>query len=158
MLSGDLVPDHMCAISWRSRPRSFVSLMTLYESNYIRLGWLLPDLRRIADRSVSMIADDCPLELTVRARARHTTTLSLSYLFDEGGNTIRDPGLELRVYHDARLAETTAVNVGSAETGLRRIESRLPRSTDGRWSGNVLLNKWLEYCAERGHRFAVVPA
>ena len=22
-----------------------------------------------------------------------------------------------------------------------------------RWARNVLLNKWLEYCAERGHRF-----
>lgn len=158
MLSGDLYPDHLCAISWRSRPRSFVSLMTLYESNYIRLGWLLADLRRIADRSVSRVADDCPLELAVRERARYTTTLSLSYLFDEEGETVRDPGLELRVYHDARLAEVLAINVGSAETGLKRIESRLPRSADGRWSGNVLLNKWLEYCAERGHRFADVPA
>ena len=64
----------------------------------------------------------------------------------------------MRIYHDARLAEATAVNVGEADTGLSRVSARLPRSADGRWSGNVLLNKWLEYCVERGHRFAAVPA
>jgi uncharacterized protein YqiB (DUF1249 family) len=26
---------------------------------------------------------------------------------------------------------------------------------DARWARNVLLNKWLEYCVERGHRFGV---
>jgi uncharacterized protein YqiB (DUF1249 family) len=92
------------------------------------------------------------LELSVLDRAPYTTTVTLSYLFDESGATIRDPGLELRNYHDPRLAEATSV--GRPHAGLRSVQSRLPRSTDGRWSGNMLLNKWLEYCAERGHRFA----
>ena len=95
---------------------------------------------------------DCPLELSVLERAPYTTTVSLSYLFDESGATVRDPGLELRLYHDARLAEAT--RVGMPRAGLQRVHSRMPRSTDERWSGNMLLNKWLEYCAERGHRFA----
>jgi uncharacterized protein YqiB (DUF1249 family) len=126
--------------------------MTLYESNYIRLGWLVGDPRRLADRAVSEVCDDCPLELSVLERAPYTTTAALSYLFDESGETIRDPGLELRIYHDARLAEVTFV--GRPQAGLRRVQARLPRSADARWSGNMLLNKWLEYCAERGHRFA----
>ncbi len=126
--------------------------MTLYESNYIRLGWLVDDPRRLADRAVSEVRDDCPLELSVVERAPYTTTVTLSYLFDESGATIRDPGLELRIYHDARLTEVTAV--GRPHAGLRHVHSRLPRSADGRWSVNVLLNKWLEYCVERGHRFA----
>jgi uncharacterized protein YqiB (DUF1249 family) len=148
--------DYLCAVSWRARPRSFVSLMTLYESNYIRLGWLVDDPRQLGDRSVSEVGGDCPLELSVLERAPYTTTVALSYLFDESGATIRDPGLELRIYHDARLAEATAI--GRPHAGLRNVQSRLPRSADGRWSGNMLLNKWLEYCAERGHRFAPAPA
>jgi uncharacterized protein YqiB (DUF1249 family) len=126
--------------------------MTLYESNYIRLGWIVGDPRRLADHAVSEVGGDCPLELSVLDRAPYTTTVTLSYLFDESGATVRDPGLELRIYHDARLAEATSV--GRPHAGLRTVQSRLPRSTDGRWSGNMLLNKWLEYCAERGHRFA----
>jgi uncharacterized protein YqiB (DUF1249 family) len=129
--------------------------MTLYESNYIRLGWLVGDPRRLCDSAVSEVDGDCPLELSVLERAPYTTTASLSYLFDESGNMVREPGLELRIYHDARLAEVTSV--GRPHAGLRSIQSKLPRTTDGRWSGNMLLNKWLEYCAERGHRFAHAP-
>jgi len=151
-----MLQDQLCAVSWKARPRSFVSLMTLYESNYIRLGWLLPDPRTLPDRAVSVVEGDSPLELAVVERAPYTTTATLSYLFDEDGRTLRDPGLELRVYHDARLAEVTSV--GPARAGLARVQSRLPRSADGRWSGNMLLNKWLEYCADCGHGFTPVPA
>ena len=151
-----MLQDQLCAVSWKSRPRSFVGLMTLYESNYIRLGWLVRDPRRLPDRALSVVEGDSPLELAVVERARYTTTATLSYLFEEQGATLRDPGLELRVYHDARLAEVTAV--GPARAGLARIQSQLPRSADGRWSVNMLLNKWLEYCADCGHGFVHVPA
>ncbi len=132
--------------------------MTLYESNFIRLGWLVEDPRRIEDRAVSEVQDDCPLELAVLERARYTTTLGLSYLFESSGGTLREPGLELRVYHDARLAEATAVHGSDSHPGLRRLAAALPRSADVRWAGNMLLNKWLEYCAGRGHRFAYATA
>jgi hypothetical protein len=149
-----MLTDHLCAISWRARPRSFVGLMTLYESNFIRLGWIAPDVRRLPDHSVSLVPGDCPLELTVRERARFTTMLSMSYLFEDPAGTVREPELEIRVYHDARLAEAC----GSADAGrhpaLHRLREALPASADGRWPANMLLNKWLEHCAERGHRFA----
>jgi uncharacterized protein YqiB (DUF1249 family) len=36
----------------------------------------------------------------------------------------------------------------------------MPAGLGERWLRNMLLNKWLDYCAERGHRFppAGVPA
>jgi len=37
---------------------------------------------------------------------------------------------------------------------LRALRSRLERELDQRWARNVMLNKWLEYCVERGHRFS----
>lgn len=147
-----MLQEHLCTVSWRARPRSFVGLMTLYESNYIRLGWLVANPCRLPDHAVSAVAGDCPLELVVVERARYTTTATLSYLFDEDGRTQRDPGLELRIYHDAKLAEATSC--GAPRAGLARLHAQLPRSPDSRWSDNMLLNKWLEYCADRGHRFA----
>lgn len=147
-----MLSDDLCAITWRARPRSFVSLMTLYESNYIRFGWLAPDPTRIAERAVSRVAGDCALELAVMARARYTTTLTLSYLFEGGTTALREPGLEVRLYHDARLAEATAIGPGDRHpTRCGKVRDGGARSP---WSRNVLLNKWLEYCAERGHRFA----
>ena len=53
-----MLSDSLCSISWRARPRSFVSLMTLYESNFIRLGWLAPDLRRLSGSLTSEVAGE----------------------------------------------------------------------------------------------------
>lgn len=149
-----LVSDHLCAVSWRARPRSFVSLMTLYESNFIRLGWLLPDLERLRATAVATAGVEPPLEVTVLERCRYTTTLRLSCLFDDGAGVVRDPWLVVRVYHDARLAEVR---------GVAREQARSPRrlpaaAACSRWAGNMLLNKWLEYCADRGYRFAPAGA
>jgi hypothetical protein len=41
-----MIADQWCETSWRAQPGSFVSLMTLYESNFVRLGWLVRDLAR----------------------------------------------------------------------------------------------------------------
>ena len=148
-----MVSDGLCTISWRARPRSFVSLMTLYESNFIRLGWLVPDLKRLRGSLTSEVAGSPALELSVREQCRYTTTLGMTYLFGDGREPARDPGLEIRVYHDARLAEACGKSAEPAHPGLRRLAASVPRDHGQRWSSNMLLNKWLEYCAGNGHRF-----
>ncbi len=42
-----MIADQWCKTSWQARPGSFVSLMTLYESNFVRLGWLVQELRGV---------------------------------------------------------------------------------------------------------------
>jgi uncharacterized protein len=150
-----MVSDDLCTISWRARPRSFVGLMTLYESNFIRLGWLVPELRRMRGSLTSEVAGEPSLELSVVEQCRYTTAFQLSYLFAEGGAMSREPGLEVRVYHDARLAEACGAGAAPAHPRLRSLAATVPASRGERWSSNMLLNKWLEYCVECGHRFAV---
>jgi hypothetical protein len=149
-----MVSDDLCTISWRARPRSFVGLMTLYESNYIRLGWLVPDLRRLRGSLTSEVSGEPSLELSVVEQCRYTTAFQMSYLFADGGAVSREPGLEVRVYHDARLAEARGSGA-PAHPRLRRLVAAVPASRGERWSSNMLLNKWLEYCVDSGHRFAV---
>src|SRR5882672_2938512 len=107
--------DQLCIVTWRNRPRSFVSLMTLYESNFIRLGWLVRDLKALPDHALSRVRGDCDLTLTVTERSRYTTSLVLSYLFDEGDAQVAEPNLELRIYHDARRQ-----SIGPAASSRRR--------------------------------------
>jgi uncharacterized protein YqiB (DUF1249 family) len=38
-------------------------------------------------------------------------------------------------------------------TLLEELRSQLARELGDRWLRNVMLNKWLDYCVERGHRF-----
>jgi len=148
-----MITDSLCTVAWTARPGSFVSLMTLYESNYVRLGWLAPDLAALEGSRVSEVADDCPLTLRLVERSRYTTTLSLTYLFDDPAGLIADPDLEIRIYHDARLAEVSRCARWHRHEVLSLIRSDLGRQLGDRWLRNVMLNKWLDYCVERGHRF-----
>ncbi|MFZ8986122.1 MAG: DUF1249 domain-containing protein [Steroidobacteraceae bacterium] len=143
-------------VSWRTRPRSFTGLMTLYESNFHRLGWLGLDPLHLPDLSRSRIDDDLPLELRVIERCRYTTVANLSYVFTTGLLPEREPGLEMRVYHDARLVEVS--DLGRDPCVPQAVRVRVPTSLDQRWARNMLLNKWLDYCFERGHGFAGRPA
>ncbi len=148
-----MITDTWCISSWRAKPASFVGLMTLYESNFVRLGWIIADLASLQGRCISRAAADCDLHLTVIEHCRYTSLLRLSYEFEHDGRTVPDPDLELCVYHDARLAEVRAFSGACHHPHVRKLQRELKRELDQRWSRNMMLNKWLEYCAERGHRF-----
>ena len=153
-----MLSDDVCTITWRARPRSFVSLMTLYESNFIRLGWLVPDLRRLRGSLTSSVAGEPALEVAVVEQCRYTTSFQMTYLFEEDGARLREPRLDVRVYHDARLAEACGTGAAPVHPRLRRLMAGVAAGRCERWSCNMLLNKWLEYCVETGHRFAVPAA
>jgi hypothetical protein len=148
-----MTSDHLCRIGWRSPPRSFVSLMTLYESNYIRLGWLLPDLRGVQGRLVSRVHRDLTLHLEVLERTPYTLLLNLTYHFTGAAGEAAIPDMHIRVYHDARLAEAQACTGAPARPAPGEPAMDAREELQRRWARNVLLNKWLEYCAGRGHLF-----
>jgi len=150
--------DSLCVTSWRARPASFVGLMTLYESNYVRLRGLVGDLRALAGRRVSSVASDCDLHLDTVEHSRYTTVFRLTYFFEDAPGLVADPDLEVRVYHDARLAEASSCGRWVRHPGLASIRSRMSASLGERWLRNMLLNKWLDYCVDRGHHFAGLPA
>lgn len=153
MNTGVLDNDGICAATWRSRPGDFVSLMTLYESNFVRLRSLVDDVFALPDAQTSVRPDDCPLHLNVIERSPYTVTLSMTYEFVEDGVSIADPDLQLRVYRDARLAEALGTPRWRRHAVLSEWRNRIAKHLDIRWQRNMMLNKWLEYCADRGHRF-----
>jgi len=102
--------------------------------------------------------------LSVLESSRYTTTINLTYLLPPslppgptagaaGTDFERLPDVQVRVYHDAHLAEAQDCRLREA-TGVAIPRSALPkRELVRRWQRNMMLNKWLEYCVERGHRF-----
>jgi len=120
--------------------------MGLYESNYLRLTSLAGYPPSLNGVSTSHVAGDCELRLTVLDRSRYTTDLALTYLLPPtalGGQApLAVPDLSLRAYHDARLVEALP---GAGVRDRELLQS---------WTRNMMLNKWLEYCVERGHRFS----
>ena len=145
--------DALSIVSWRSRPRSFVALMSLYESNYLRLDSLCGNLRELSGVRVSRVADDCDLRLSVTERSPYTTSFDLTYLFEEPEGVSTYPDMRVRVYHDARLVEAQEWATQHDHQGLKRLRGLAERELDQRWARNTMLNKWLEYCIDRGHGF-----
>jgi len=145
--------DSVITLPRPTRPKTFTGLMTLYESNYLRLGWLIEDLERIAPAQVSRPPGDLPLFLDLLDVSRYTTTLRLTYFFDEDGQSVADPDLVVRIYHDARLVETLNCTARHRHSLLGRFRTAPGQEMRRRWDRNMMLNKWLEYCSEIGHRF-----
>ena len=67
-------------VSWRARPRGFVALMSLYESNYLRFLHLAGDPTRLSGTLVSRIEGDCELRLAVLEHMPYTSMLALTYI------------------------------------------------------------------------------
>lgn len=153
-----MLDDTLTRVSWRARPRSFVALMSLYESNFIRLGWLTGEFALLEGRHRSRVDGDCDLLLTVTSRSPYTTIAHLTYVLPEAAGKVAYPDMRLCIYHDAHLLEAqewvAAHGQPVLKTAVRTSGILAERELDQRWARNMMLNKWLEYCAERGHRFS----
>ena len=145
LLDSQLVPQTLV------RPRSFVGLMALYESNYLRLLQLVPELKRLDGCFRSRVAGDCELFVEILERCRYTITMSLTYRFDSGDGRVADPDIRVRAYLDGRQAEAMSLGGDHKHGALRRLIRRNRHELDARWRRNVILNKWLEYLSDQGH-------
>ena len=130
-----------------------VELQAACEANYARLMRLLPHMReRTESRRVALsqgehllgvlaleVLESCPYTTTLCVRQEH----SLPWL--------PVPQLEVRVYHDARMAE-----VVSAENARRlQIRYHYPNAAmhqpDEKSQLNLFLGEWLSHCLACGH-------
>jgi len=131
-------------------PKDFVSLMDMYEENFIKLRKLVPELHLINDSCVSRSPGHLDLYLKVLERSKFTTTLLLSYCFDEDGEQRMEPNLKIRIYHDASLAEVMSGKLHHGRLVLNNLPSD---SLKQKWTLNRFLSKWLKYCLRQQHGF-----
>ncbi len=144
------------------KPGSFSCLMDVFENNYILLRKLVPDLD-IIDCAVSSRPLSVDLNLTVLERGPYTTTLALTYHFEDRDDWVAEPDLVIRIYHDARLAE-----VLSYQRRGYQLDSTIPWTPanqgyvlERKWRINRFLQKWLGFCLHQGHSFTLdqtIPA
>src|SRR5262249_51628693 len=131
-----MLNDTLTPVSWRARPRSFVALMGLYESNYIRLGWLAGELAALEGAHRSAVPGDCDLLLAVAERAAYTSDVNLTYLLPDGAASRRFPDMRVRIYHDAHLAEAHELAASQGRTHPRAGRAPAERELDQRWARN----------------------
>ena len=135
-------------------------LIELYESNYVRLMRLAPDLDNTQGALVSKVAGALDLYLSVEERFKYTTSISLTYRFDGDDAVMLEPFARICVYHDVRAVEVVShCRRRRIYTPRRRGErpERMPE-VNRRWELNRFLLKWLRFCTHQGHIFLVATA
>ncbi|MEM7565196.1 MAG: DUF1249 domain-containing protein, partial [Pseudomonadota bacterium] len=116
--------------------RSFSGLMELYEHNYMRMRNLVPDLQ-VADEMISSVPDHQDLFLSVTQRCKYTTMIRLTYQFQDQGQTLFEPDLHLKMYHDAKVVEVQPLQ--SRTRGPMLMADLIEQ----KWIMNRFLFKWL---------------
>jgi uncharacterized protein YqiB (DUF1249 family) len=64
----------------------------------------------------------------------------------------------VRIYHDARLGEALSCRREHAHKALGAVRPTPRGELERRWSMNIMLNKWLEFCIDHGHFPDLGPA
>ena len=164
MSQNAMITDSLIVPECIFRPGTFTGLMTLYESNYVKLFQLIDDFEAISKKGPEKIIShtdlDCDLQLEVKLKERYTTTLNLTYLLyldEDIGVTVPvlDPDLTIRVYHDAKLIEVLHGLEEHRHQKLYEFYKTSSNELDARWKKNMMLNKWLDYLLEVGHGFSL---
>jgi len=132
-------------------PGRFAWLMGLHAENYHRLARLFAPQELAIGSYVSTLDDGLDLRLDVRERHRYTLDLHLTYCFVDSETGARAPSADLRMYHDARMAEVLACRSGT--TLVRELGTFVPARGVFRQRARMssFLNRWLEYLAGQGH-------
>lgn len=131
-------------------------LMAIYECNYIRLRQLIPDITAVGNGACSLTTGALDLYLSVTERNRYTTTLTLTYFFEDEVGRFPAPDVQIRIYHDARLAEVLSCGRRRGVRNATYDSWRRDYNLNDKWRINRFLQKWLGYCLRQGHRFKAV--
>ena len=147
------------ALLARLSPRNRLDrLMREYERNFERLRFLVPDLRELSGNTVSRAEAVPDLHLQVIDQSAYTTTMVMTYALEIDGTQTPEPEVQVRVYHDARMAEVLAVRE-PGPSGRSGWCSLRHSAMSRKWRFNRFLGKWLAYCLQQGHgQFEPVPA
>jgi len=135
-------------------PTSVGALLDLCEENYQLLLLIAPRLRAMQGGHHSCRAGHPDLHLDVLEQSPYTTTLRLTYYFDEAHGRAPDPDATLRVYHDAQQVEVLDLRQKALPVG-RLFESP---GLSHKWKASVFLSKWLWFCLRQGHGFRAAEA
>ena len=140
-----MILDHEIVPQSIAEPNSFVGLMTLYESNYIKLNHLFPKIRQYdTDKSIkSPFGND--IHLGISKKTKYTMIISMTYSFEESEIIEYEPNLTIKVYFDSRSAEVISIGKLSKKSKLRDITYQNKNIINELWRRNIILNKWLDY-------------
>lgn len=126
-------------------------LQAICEANYLRLLRLMPAMAVQDELRIVVDADDGQhqmLVMRVLERCRYTTTLQVRH--ERRHEWLAPPSMEIRLYHDANMAEVVAAYNRRRFRGVYPYPNEQMLQPDEKYQLNSFLGEWLGYCQQYG--------
>lgn len=131
-----------------------------FEQNYDRLLRMLPQLAdaKTGDHWRLKAPGLMDLVVEVIGEDEGTIRVSLAHYYEQNGDLMADPEMEVRVYRDARMVD--ALSFYMAAQGYRAVSYPEPGLVCPRakQSNNAFLQTWLQNLKAQGHAIQEVAA
>jgi uncharacterized protein YqiB (DUF1249 family) len=148
----------MASFALKQQYRPYVpDFLSLCERNYAQLRFFLPQPSLVhASQSIQINALEAYC-ITVLAEAPFTTTVRIAHQSDSVHAWLK-PQFEVRLYHDARLAEVVACQQIRRFKAVYSYPNTEMLQPDEKRQINALLRDWLTLCHKQGYsRIEVKP-
>lgn len=140
-------------LSYRQNQQKYVpdirAFGILCELNYARLLKLLPDIEPAGKHYDYCVNDKTIYRLTIKECCKYTTIVTLVQLAPHVEDYLR-PKLEVRLYHDADMAEVTASQNIHHIKGSYQYPNPQMMQKDEKYQLNQFLQAWLKMCHDYG--------
>ena len=141
-------------VSYLGGTRKTISVMQLYERNYLRLQCLVPDIKLIGKQVEKSVVGTSQLKLSGVEQFKYTSVISLIQPLSDEDVYLADPRMDIRVYHDARVAEVLSFqNHGHFRPKYDYPNPCMYQPREKK-RVNLFLSEWLDFLIQEGHRFA----
>ncbi len=130
--------------------------MWYFERNYFLLSEMLEETQLLQNGVAGFELGACPVELSVIETTRYTSLVKIHQLFVSKTTHLPDIVFDVRVYHDANLAEVLSYQ------GRERIQYKYtyPNENmfvpDEKRQGNLLLHDWLSTCSRLNYKDNII--
>ncbi len=140
------------AVRNRSRQRLalYESMGRLYGDNYHLLNRLFPQLKDDNKRPRLLLPQPLPgVELALTGGGRYTSFLSLRQQLEEASSILPDLAIDIRVYHDAFLAEVVSYQGQGRFLARYQVPNGQMFQAHEKQQVNYFLREWLRHCLTR---------
>ena len=145
----------MSGIELNNQQRKYVphlpSLLAVCEMNYARLLRLLPDCDSVDLRYKFGLNSHSTYEITIIESSRYTSTIEFSQL-SKGMPDYLKPVMQVRLYHDAQMAEViSSQNFSAFKPSYQYPNSRMHQRNEKEMV-NRFLAEWLSFCLQQKNK------
>jgi uncharacterized protein len=123
-------------------------------SNYEKIFRLIPELRSVKSNAVGFAPNNTTLYLKVIEQTTYTLTIELSHCFSKKTDELLEPGVKVRIYLDAQLAEVLSDHARPSVNQAFKDAGLCIEIMNYKWRLNFFLQKWLDHCLDKDYRFA----